>query len=130
MNTPAAEAKSENWWEAKQKPAPAASAAVASLESKAGNACEAKPKLLIAAPVAVALVESQAGNAWGSNQKLFADAPPAIAPPEQLLQALNVKDAEEDEYEDPLNPDSKSFNAKKYYIGLIGKFRCPHRGCG
>jgi hypothetical protein len=109
---------------------PAASAAVALLEPKVENAWVIKPNLFAAAPVANPLVESKAGNAWDSNQKLFANAPPAIAPPAQLLRGFNVKDAEEEESEDPLNPDSKSFNAKKYYIDLIGKFRCPHRRCG
>jgi hypothetical protein len=75
----------------------------------------------------VPAVESKAGNAWDTKQKLFADAPAAIAPPVELLQSMNIKVKEE---EDPMNPDSKSFNAKKYYVDLIGKFRCPHRGCG
>jgi hypothetical protein len=74
-------------------------------------------------------VELKTGNVWESKQKLFADAPAAIAPPVELLRSMNVKDIEEGE-EDPMNPDSRSFNAMKFYINLIGKFRCPHRGCG
>ncbi|KAH8745641.1 hypothetical protein F5882DRAFT_108298 [Hyaloscypha sp. PMI_1271] len=74
-------------------------------------------------------VELKTGNAWEAKQKLFADAPAAIAPPVELLRSMNVKNIEEGE-EDPMDPDSRSFNAMKFYINLIGKFRCPHRGCG
>jgi hypothetical protein len=75
----------------------------------------------------VPAVESKAGNAWDTKQKLFADAPAAIAPPVELFQSMNIEVKEE---EDPMNPNSKSFNAKKYYVDLIGNFRCPHTGCG
>lgn len=74
-------------------------------------------------------IESQPRIVWAAKQKLFTDAPPAIAPPVDLLKSINVED-EQEEDEDPTNPDSKGFKAKKFYIDLIGKYRCPHRGCG
>jgi hypothetical protein len=74
-------------------------------------------------------VELKAENAWDAKQNLFAGAPATIAPPVELLRSMNVKNIEEGK-EDLMDPDSRSFNAMKFYIDLIGKFRCPHRGCG
>jgi hypothetical protein len=71
-------------------------------------------------------VEMRGGNAWATKQTLFADAPPAIAPPTELHKSLAVK--EEDD-EDPLDPDSTTFKAHKYYLVHTHKYKCPHRGC-
>jgi hypothetical protein len=132
VKTTKTEAKVANAWGPKHLAAvtPAVTAAVPT----AGNAFESKQKSFpntpaSVAPTSVSVVESKAGGVWGATQKLFPDAPPAISPPAQFLQALTVKSSKEEEDEDPLDPDSKSFNAKRFYIEFIGKFRCPHRGC-
>jgi hypothetical protein len=109
-------------------------AAVTPAESMTGNASGSKQKSFPTTPASVApsgtsAVDSKAGSVWDTTQKLFPDAPPAISPPAELLQALTVKSSKEEEDEDPLDPDSKSFNTKRYYIEFIGKFRCPHKGC-
>lgn len=109
-------------------------AAVTPAGSMTGNASGSKQKSFPTTPAAldptgISAVDSKAGSVWDATQKLFSDAPPAISPPAEFLQALTLKSSKEEEDEDPLDPNSKSFNAKKFYIEFIGKFRCPHRGC-
>ncbi|KAH6680976.1 hypothetical protein B0J14DRAFT_275891 [Halenospora varia] len=31
--------------------------------------------------------------------------------------------------EDPYNPDTPGFNAEKYYVPALRKYKCPHKGC-
>jgi hypothetical protein len=79
---------------------------------------------------ALALAEHKAGNVWGAKQNLFPNAPAAIAPPVDLLRSMTIKDKDEGDCEDPLDPDSRGFSAKKFYVDLLCKYRCPHKGCG
>lgn len=109
-------------------------AAVSPAEPMTGTPSGSKQKSFpatptLAAPTGISAVDSKAGSVWNTTQKLFPDAPPEISPPAELLHALTVKSSKEEEDEDPMDPDSKNFNAKRYYIEFIGKFRCPHRGC-
>jgi hypothetical protein len=71
-------------------------------------------------------VESKVGSVWATKQKLFVDAPPAVAPPPQLLKSLTIQEQDD---EDPLDPDSRIFLSKKYFLEHTRKYKCPHRGC-
>jgi len=156
MDTPVLEAKAGNAWGTKPKdfsgtPAsdPAANTAPAALpksavnpaaiDSKSENAWGTKQKTSSDAPAAKIVpdelpksavnapgIDSKVGNAWETKQNLFPNAPAAIAPPVEFLRSMTVKD----EGEDPMDPDSRSFSANKYYIDLLQKYRCPRRGCG
>ncbi len=102
--------------------------------SMTGNALGSKQKSFLSTPTSldpsgISAVDSKAGSVWDATQKLFPNAPPAISPPTEFLQALTVKSSKEEEDGNQFDPDSKSFDAIKYYIEFIGKFRCPHRGC-
>jgi hypothetical protein len=133
VKTTKTEAKVASAWGPKHLAA-ATPAAVTPAELMTGTASGSKQKSFpatptLAAPTGISAVDSKAGSVWNTTQKLFLDAPPEISPPAELLQALTVKSSKEEEDKDPMDPDSKSFNAKRYYIEFIGKFRCPHRGC-
>jgi hypothetical protein len=71
-------------------------------------------------------VKTKGENASATKQNLFADPPPALAPPIELLKSLAVK---EEDNENPLDPDSNTFKAHKYYLIHTHKYKCPHKGC-
>ncbi|KAK0123757.1 hypothetical protein ONS95_008764 [Cadophora gregata] len=69
-------------------------------------------------------------NPWG-KKNLFPDAPAAVAPPADLLSSLNINTGpslSKKVYRmfDPVDP---AFKASKFYVQIIGRWKCPHKGC-
>ncbi|KAH7377437.1 hypothetical protein BKA64DRAFT_750578 [Cadophora sp. MPI-SDFR-AT-0126] len=77
---------------------------------------------------------SQAGgpaqNPWG-KKNLFSNAPPAVTPPVDLLSSLNINNAaaQAPKLYKMFDPADPSFKASKFYIQVIGRWKCPHPGC-
>ncbi|KAH6723650.1 hypothetical protein BKA61DRAFT_664372 [Leptodontidium sp. MPI-SDFR-AT-0119] len=70
-----------------------------------------------------------AQSPWGSRN-LFPDAPPAVAPPADLLSSLSISTpATPAKVYKNFDPDDPSFKANRYYVDVIGKWKCPHQGC-
>ncbi|PVH74631.1 hypothetical protein DL98DRAFT_658690 [Cadophora sp. DSE1049] len=72
-----------------------------------------------------------AQNPWG-KKNLFPNAPPAVAPSvDLLLSSLNINTAISPPTKmyrmfDPADP---AFRASKFYVDVIGRWKCPHPGC-
>lgn len=68
-------------------------------------------------------------NPWG-NKNLFPNALPAVTPPVDLLSSLNINTAQPPtklyRMFDPADP---AFRASKFYVEIIGRWKCPHPGC-
>lgn len=65
-------------------------------------------------------------NPWG-KKVLSPNAPLAVGPVD-LLSSLNIEPAPAKVYKefDPANP---KFKASRFYVDLLGKWKCPHPGC-
>lgn len=75
------------------------------------------------------------GSAWAVNRNLFPAVPLATPPPPAAPSGLgamvrNSAVAESDAEHPNWDPDSPDFNARNFWIGLIGKYKCPWPGCG
>lgn len=68
-------------------------------------------------------------NPWG-KKNLFPNALPAVTPPVDLLSSLNINTAQPPtklyRMFDPADP---AFRASKFYVEIIGRWKCPHPGC-
>ncbi|KAG4431235.1 hypothetical protein IFR05_013276 [Cadophora sp. M221] len=66
---------------------------------------------------------------WGS-QNLFPNAPAAVAPPLDLLSSLNITTpAIPTKVYKKFDPADPSFKASRYFVDLLGRWKCPHPGC-
>ncbi|ROW15517.1 hypothetical protein VPNG_02394 [Cytospora leucostoma] len=71
---------------------------------------------------------------WDETKTLIPDAPAATKPtPEKLLSIkesqLNAAERTRGTNLDPADPNSPMFNAEKFWVAYIGKYKCPRRPC-
>ncbi|CZR67654.1 uncharacterized protein PAC_17553 [Phialocephala subalpina] len=92
------------------------------------------------------VVNTQTGNAWATQENSLAAASSATAGPIQLTRTpvapaeaapsvlavilQNQAVARPDAEANPYDPDTPGFNASKYWIPMLDKYKCPYLGCG
>ncbi|ORY71094.1 uncharacterized protein BCR38DRAFT_492023 [Pseudomassariella vexata] len=73
------------------------------------------------------------GNVWGQTKDLFPNAPAKVIPtPEQLRRATASAPSAKTVTSGGriIDPDASGFTAHVFFESILGKFKCPHGGCG
>jgi hypothetical protein len=72
--------------------------------------------------------EKQPASAWATRKNLFPDAPAPVRPAHEGQDVQQPVDAEEPKWSehDPRNP---GWDARKYYVTYLNKYKCPHDRC-
>lgn len=72
--------------------------------------------------------EKQPASAWATKKNLFPDAPAPVRPAQGRQDAQQPVEAEKSKWSehDPRNP---GWDARKYYVTYLNKYKCPHDRC-